>query len=84
MTPMTRPPIVIEIEALDLEAVPPPRRAAVADAFVRELTALVQQGGASSLPPAPRIDPNAPPHRVGAALAHGVYLQLPPSVRGGS
>ena len=83
MSSIVRPPIVIEIEALDLEAVPLPRRAAVADAFVRELTALVQ-GGATNLPPAPRIDANAPPHRVGAALAHGVYLQLPAAVRGGS
>ena len=79
---MTRPSVTVQIDALDLRAVPAPRRAAVADAFVRELTALIEAGeptwprdagtpGATTV-----VDVSAAPHRVGAALARSVYRSL--------
>lgn len=80
-----RAPIVVHIDALDLTAIPAPRRSAVAHAFVRELQALLAARPASWMPhlpeaaaPAPRLrlGLDAPPHRVGMALARSVYEGL--------
>ncbi|MCR9162474.1 MAG: hypothetical protein ACE37F_19445 [Nannocystaceae bacterium] len=72
--------MTIEIDELDLSAVPAPRRAAVAEAFVRELEALIR--AAPSNPALQRLELHGPAHRVGAALARGVYARLPPEVKG--
>lgn len=80
-----RAPVMVHIDALDLTAIAAPRRPAVADAFVRELQALLQARPDTWVPSAPAADTapaplqvslNAPPHRVGIALAHSVYGRL--------
>lgn len=79
MAAVNRPAITVQIDELDLRAVPPHRRAAVADAFVRELTALISHGPATWPTDAPQAPTPAalnvygPPHRVGALLARNVY-----------
>jgi hypothetical protein len=79
-------PVVVEIDELDLGAVPPARRFAVAAALEHELTRLVATGGlpagADGVDAAVRTGPALPlpldanPVLVGQALARSVYEGL--------
>ncbi len=77
--------VVVHIEALDLSSVPVARHHAVTAAFTRELETLLAEApplehpvrpGGTLLTPPLRVSPNAPPERLGAALACAVHAGL--------
>lgn len=80
---MTRPAqVVVHIEALELHGFAVERRHAIADAFSRELTRLLESEATLDTVSQPSIlaqatlDAAAPPNLVGEAIARAVHTGL--------